>query len=136
MKKPSYVLDSFAVLAYFQAEPGGTKVKDLLKKASSGKILAFISAINLGEIIYITERKIGRIEAENTMEDIFRLPIQVAEASMDRVLAAAHVKAQYAISYADAFAVSLAKELEGAVITADPEFKKVESLTEILWLAT
>ena len=29
MKNPIYVLDSFAVLAYFQAEAGGAKVKDI-----------------------------------------------------------------------------------------------------------
>jgi PIN domain nuclease of toxin-antitoxin system len=29
VKNPIYVLDSFAVLAYFQAEAGGAKVKDI-----------------------------------------------------------------------------------------------------------
>ena len=134
MKKPGYVLDSFALLAYFQAEPGGAKVRDLLKKASAKKAAAFLSVINLGEIIYITERKLGPNTSENTLEDIFRLPIQLAEANMDRVLSAAHIKAQYAISYADAFVVSLAQELKATIATTDPEFKKVESLTNILWL--
>lgn len=134
MKKPGYVLDSFALLAYFQAEPGGAKVRDLLKKASAKKAAAFLSVIDLGEIIYITERKLGPKTSENTLEDIFRLPIQLAEANMDRVLSAAHIKAQYAISYADAFVVSLAQELKATIATADPEFKKVESLTKILWL--
>jgi len=134
VKKPSYVLDSFAVLAYFQAEPGGAKVKSLLKKASAENVPAFLSLINLGEIIYITERKMGRDIAENTLEDILRLPIQIAEASMNRVLNAAHVKAQYGISYADAFVVSLAQELKATIMTADPEFKKVESLANIMWL--
>ena len=134
MKKPSYVLDSFAVLAYFQAESGGAKVKNLLKKASAEKMPAFLSVMNLGEIIYITERKLGRDIAENILEDILRLPIRIGEASMNRVLGAAHVKAQYAISYADAFVVSLAQELKATIITADPEFKKVESLASIMWL--
>ena len=134
MKKPGYVLDSFAVLAYFQAESGGAKVKDLLKKASAGKVLAFLSVINLGEIIYITERRLGGDTAQNTLEDILRLPIQLAEASMDRVLDAAHVKANHAISYADAFVVSLAQELKANIVTADPEFKKLESGVNILWL--
>ena len=134
MKKPGYVLDSFALLAYFQAESGGAKVRDLLKKASAKKAAAFLSVINLGEIIYITERKLGPKTSKNTLEDIFRLPIQLAEANMDRVLSAAHIKAQYAISYADAFVVSLAQELKATIATADPEFKKVESLTKILWL--
>ncbi len=134
MKKPSYVLDSFALLAYFQAEPGGEKVRDLLREASAGKATAFLSVINLGEILYITERKLGRNTADNTLEDILRLPVQLADASTDRVIGAAHVKARYAISYADAFVVALAQELEATIITADPEFQKVASLAAILWL--
>ena len=134
MKKPDYVLDSFAVLAYFQAEPGGEKVKNLLKKALAGKALAFLSLVNLGEIIFITERKLGGDTAQNTLEDILRLPIQLAETSLGRVLDAAHVKAQHAISYADAFVVSLAQELKATIVTADPEFKKLEPGAKILWL--
>jgi hypothetical protein len=38
------------------------------------------------------------------------------------------IKAQYAISYADAFVVALAQELQAKIVTANPEFKKVESL--------
>jgi PIN domain nuclease of toxin-antitoxin system len=134
VKKPHYVLDSFAVLAYFQAERGGAKVKKLLKEVSAGEALAFLSLVNLGEIIYTTERKLGSDTAQDTLEDILRLPIQLAEASMDRVLDAAHVKSHHAISYMDAFVVSLARELNATIVTADPEFKKVESLTNILWL--
>ncbi|MCP4579599.1 MAG: type II toxin-antitoxin system VapC family toxin [Deltaproteobacteria bacterium] len=52
---------------------------------------------------------------------------------MDRVLDAAHIKARHAISYADAFAVSLAQELNATVVTADPEFNKVQPLVNILW---
>jgi predicted nucleic acid-binding protein len=134
VKKPDYVLDSFALLAYFQAEPGGEQVRDLLKEASAEKATAFLSAINLGEILYITERKLGRDTADNTLNDILRLPVQLADASTDRVIGAAHVKARYAISYADAFVVALAQEFKATIVTADPEFKRVESLTSILWL--
>lgn len=95
---------------------------------------AFLSVLNLGEIIYITERRLGNDTAESTLRDIFRLPIQLAEAGMDRVLAAAHIKAHYAISYADAFVVSLAQEVNATIVTADPEFKKVQSQADILWL--
>jgi predicted nucleic acid-binding protein len=44
------------------------------------------------------------------------------------------IKAQCAISYADAFVVVLAQELEATIVTADPEFQKVKSLTSIQWL--
>ena len=134
MKKTRYVLDSFAVLAYFQAETGGAKVKAILKEALSGEAVAYLSVLNLGEIMYITERRLGRDTAESILGDIVRLPVQLAEAGMERVLAAAHVKANHAVSYADAFVVSLAQELNATIVTADPEFKTVQSQVNILWL--
>ncbi len=134
MRKPSYVLDSYAVLAYFQAEPAGLKVRDILKQASAGDVQAFLSLINVGEIIYTIGRKLGDETARDILQDVLRLPIQLAEATMDRVLAAASVKAQYAVSYADSFAIALAQELNATVVTGDPEFKQVDSLVSLLWL--
>jgi predicted nucleic acid-binding protein len=134
VKKPSYVLDSFAVLAYFQAESGGPIVKDLLKQAAADDALAFLSLINLGEIVYNVERKMGDATAANVLSDISQLPIRLADVTLERVLAAARVKAHYAISYADAFAIALAQELDATLVTGDPEFKQVESLIRVLWL--
>lgn len=134
MRNRSYVLDSFAVLAYFQAEPSGLKVKDLLKQARTGEALAFLSLINLGEIVYNVGRRRGDAAAVEVVQDIARLPIQLAKTTLDRVLAAAYIKAYHAVSYADAFAVALAQELDATVVTGDPEFKQVESLVKIGWL--
>ena len=134
MKKPGYVLDSYALLAYLQGEPGGLMVKDLLKKAEAGKVLAFLSLINLGEIIYIIARKRGGEVAKEIQENLLRLPIQLAEVTLDRVMASAHLKARHSISYADAFAASLAKELGGTLVTGDPEFKVVEDQITVLWV--
>ena len=50
MKKPKYILDSYALLAYFQAEPAGVEVPNILKDASSNYVAAFLSVISLGEI--------------------------------------------------------------------------------------
>jgi len=134
MKKRTYIFDSFAVIAYLQAEPGGQKVRELLKKSEAGEISILMSAINLGEIIYIIERKLGRNTADTILQDISKLPLQLIEATMARVLSAAHIKAQYAISYADAFVVALSQERKGIIVTADPEFKQIEPLIDILWL--
>lgn len=134
MRKPSYVLDSFAILAYFQAEPGGTKVKELLKQAKAGDSVTSLSLINLGEVIYNTSRKLGNDRAREILDDIMLLPIQLAEVTMARLLATAQIKTQYPISYADAFAVALAQELNATVVTGDPEFKQVESIVTLFWL--
>ena len=49
-------------------------------------------------------------------------------------LAAAHVKAHHAISYADAFAVALAQQMQATILTGDPEFGKIEHLVAVEWL--
>jgi predicted nucleic acid-binding protein len=50
------------------------------------------------------------------------------------VLEAARVKAQFPLSYADAFAISTALRSQAMVVTGDPEFRAVAHLVEILWL--
>ena len=136
MKKPVFVVDSFALLAYFQGESAALKVKEILVEARNGHAVVLHSPINLGEIIYTVERKLGVDTSREILEDILALPVQLAEVTMDRVVSAAHIKANFPVSYADAFAVALAQEMRATVITGDPEFKRVESLVEVLWLTT
>ena len=54
MRKPTYVIDSYALLAYFQAEPGGEKIRDLLRRAGAGDVMLALSLINLGETFDIS----------------------------------------------------------------------------------
>ena len=62
------------------------------------------------------------------------LPILITDVSKTRVLGTARIKANHAISYAGAFAVALAEELETPGVTSDPEFKKVEPMVKVFWL--
>jgi len=82
MKKLTYIFDSFALIAYLQAESGGQKVKELVKKAEAGRISVLMSAINFGEIIYIIERKLGRNTADTILRDISRLAVPVTVISI------------------------------------------------------
>jgi ribonuclease VapC len=134
VKKPNFVLDSFALLAYLQAEPASLKVKETLKLARDEDAEVFLSLINLGEIVYTVERKLGEDTSREILKDVLTLPIEIAEVTRERVLSAAHIKGRFPISYADAFAVALAQEMTATLITGDPEFKRVESLVEIMWL--
>ncbi|MCX5909876.1 MAG: PIN domain-containing protein [Deltaproteobacteria bacterium] len=47
---------------------------------------------------------------------------------------AAEYKAQFSISYADCFALASAVEQKAAIVTGDPDLKKVEHVAEILWV--
>jgi predicted nucleic acid-binding protein len=134
MKKLKYILDSYALLAYFQAEPAGAEVRNILKNASSKQVAAFLSVISLGEIYYIIARKIGEEKAGATVKDISCLPIDLIDVTTERVLAAAKVKARHLVSYADAFVVAAAVEYSATIVTGDPEFKGTESLATVLWV--
>lgn len=50
------------------------------------------------------------------------------------MLAAAHIKAQYPIAYADAFAVAAARSRNATVLTGDPEFEAVGEAVAIDWI--
>ncbi len=129
-----YVLDSFALLAYLEGETGMPRVKEILVDSAQGRCLACLSLINLGEVLYITERENSVTKAQEVLAAIEQLPLQFLPASRDAVLAAAHIKARFSVSYADAFAVAAAQEHGGTVITGDPEFGAVVAIIDVEWL--
>jgi ribonuclease VapC len=128
------VLDSYALLAYLQNETAAGQVDDLLVQAATGDMALYVSLINLGEIAYLVERRHGLVQCERALDMILRFPVTLEEVTLERVKAAAHVRASHPISYADAFAVALAQELDAAIVTGDPEFRQVESVVRISWL--
>lgn len=56
----SYVLDSFALLAYFQAEPGGEMVRSLIEAVKDEQAALYMSLINVGELYYNPHRLAAR----------------------------------------------------------------------------
>ena len=134
MSVEKVVLDTFAVLAFLRREPGGAEVKAWLERAAEGKVHLAMSTVNVGEVLYIVERRHGVQRAGEVLALLHEGPVVFYEATLPRVLAAAHLKARYPISYADAFAAALAEELHAPVLTGDPEFKAVEGMLQVLWL--
>ncbi len=128
------LFDSYAILKFYQDEDGADKVEELLIASRRGDFKAFMSEINLGEVHYMTIRRLGLEPAKEYLEQFFELSIQVVAPSWDIILSASEIKAEYAISYADCFAVATARKCEATVITGDPEFKKVERLVKIKWI--
>lgn len=133
--QPVYVLDSFAVLAYLNGEIGGERVQMILEEASKGQIQVMLSIINFGEVLYITEREVGLVQAQAALAAIEQLPIEILPATKEAVLAAAHIKANYPVAYADAFTIVAARESSATIITGDPEFHAVQELVEVEWLS-
>lgn len=129
-----YVLDTFAVIAYLRGEPAAKRVQALLAEAKAKRLRLYLCLVNYGEVIYISERKGGRPAAEEAIRIVDALPVEVVPADRNLTFAAAHIKAHHPLSYADAFAVALAQQLDAVVVTGDPEFKSVEGIVRVEWL--
>ena len=117
-----FVLDSYALLAFFRNEDGAEKVEQLLNDAVTGKHQLYMTCINAGEVYYMSSRKDGVAKAEIAWKAIRQFPILLIDADLEFTLAAAKLKAKYSISYADAFAAALTIKRKATLITGDDEF--------------
>jgi predicted nucleic acid-binding protein len=124
----TYILDSFAMLAYFRDEKGANEVEDLLVGAAEGKHLLMMTAINAGEVYYMSVRKDGKIIAEKVWEALSNFPINIIPADLDFALQSAKIKAEHKLSYADAFAAALSIRVNGELVSGDKEFLNLSAL--------
>jgi ribonuclease VapC len=132
----AYVLDGFALLSYLEGEAGMPRVRSILEGAAARRHSVYLSLINFGEALYITERERGLVAARRTLGAVDQLPVEIVPVSRATVLDAAHVKARFPISYADAFAVVAARDHGAVVLTGDPEFRPLAEagIVTVEWL--
>lgn len=109
------VLDSWALLAYLKDEPAAGRIEEAWLSLG-----AAISALNLGEALYMRIRERGEADAVADIERI-RKRSKVIGADCALIRAAARVKARGGLSYADAFCVATALRLDAPLWTGDPE---------------
>ncbi len=131
------VLDSWALIAFFEDEPAAEEVEKLLVKAEAGTHKLLLCVVNWGEIYYNTMRKVSQGAAEQKAKEMAGLTIQIVGVDgndMELVRQAAIYKATRKLSYADAFAAALAKIRNAELVTGDQEFKDLEGEIRIRWL--
>ena len=127
------VLDSWALLAYFEGEKAGMKVKEILKETGREKRL-LLSAIQFGEILYVIEGRHGKEKKEEVRHLIEQMPIEVIDADKEAASQAAHLKAAKKLPYGDSFAAALALSHKAELVTGDKDFRCVADQINILWL--
>ena len=77
----SRVLDTFAVMAYLQEEPGHDRVVELLENALDGRLSLSMCAVNLAEVLYVIERRRGSMAAQLLIDNLPGLPVQFVDAA-------------------------------------------------------
>jgi len=129
------LLDSYALLAFLNKEPGFEKVREVLRAAQKSPRAVLMNEINVGETYYILFRNRGKEKADYFLDTILvGLPVLIVSNDLGDVIEAARIKAEYPLSFADCFAVATARREQAIILTGDPEFKKIEHLAEIEWL--
>ena len=96
-------------------QPTASRVQDAI---DSGH--AVMSWINLGEVAYVVSRAFGADAMERTVRDL-ESAVRVVLPDRALVLDAAAIKAEHAMSYADAYAAATAVRFGAELWTGDPE---------------
>ena len=130
----TYVLDSYALLALLGKEEGSDAVADLLQKTQADEIQTRMTWVNVGEVAYIVERRWGVGQVYRVLGTLEATKIDIVPVDRTLVLAAAHIKAEHPLAYADAFAAALAMSEGATLVTGDPEFGPLEGDLSIRWI--
>ena len=133
-KPKTLVLDTWAIIAYYEDEPAGEQVAKLFADANENAIPLWMSVVNAGEVWYIIARKTSPADADATINELHKLGIQFDNAEWKISRQAAVFKSTHKMSYADAFAAALAMQKNAHLVTGDKEFQGVEDQVKILWV--
>lgn|SRR6266487_4918069 len=128
------VLDSYALMAFFEDELGADHVKDLILKAEENRVNLLISVVNLGEVWYSIARTNSSEVADQYIGEIEGMAIEVVDADWNLTRQAATFKVNGNISYGDCFAAALAKSHKAELVTGDKEFKGLDGDIKISWI--
>jgi len=116
----SYVLDTCALVAFFNDESGADIVENLLIKAANGYCTVTINKYNLLEAYYGYLRANGEDFAENILSAVENSCIRIFEVLTDDILRhAGKLKVAHKISLADAVALAQATVDNAIFVTSD-----------------
>lgn len=127
MSPRRYVLDANALIGLFEDREGtAAKVERLLEEGQRNDAPLFMSSVSWGEVVYVVWKRHGENSAREAEATVADMPIVFVAADFGRATRAAVLKQRYGLAYADAFAAELAIERGAWLVTADPEFSKME----------
>lgn len=114
----TYLLDTSALLAFIEDEPGADRVEAILR---SEEVLIPWTA--LLEVYYITRQRKGEVEAERRYAMLKVLNATILwEVDEPTLLHAARLKSAHRLSFADALAAAMAAQNDAVLVHKDPEF--------------
>ncbi len=132
----SYVLDASSLLRFVEDEAGAARIEELLNLAQGGDARLVLSAVNWGEVYYVTARLKGEVQAASYSSKLRNLPVEILDVDWRRAESAGLFHERFNLPYADSFAGSLAADESAVLVTADYDFKCATDAIEIEFLPT
>jgi predicted nucleic acid-binding protein len=129
------ILDTSAVVTYFEDEDGKDIVEELLSSSASGSsrlLLPFSAAI---EFYYINFNNIGEEIANQRFALLMSLPLEVIK-NIDEpyMIEAGRLKASYPISFADSLIAAYAFREDAPLVHKDPEYMELKEEIKLITL--
>jgi predicted nucleic acid-binding protein len=121
-----FLLDTSALLALRDGEPGSDQVADLLYQAQRGKTLCLICFMSLMEILYRVWRDENESAGLLACEQCRSLPLQVVHESRPLLERAARIKATKRLFLADSWIAAAALQEGATLVHKDPEFTSLD----------
>jgi predicted nucleic acid-binding protein len=120
----SYLLDTSAVITFFDNKPGAERVEEVLINEN-----VLLPWPVLFEVYYIIHREKGQDEADNLLPSLKDLTTSIIwDVHEPFVLNAARIKAQYRLSVADALIIAYAFQNDAILLHKDPEFTPLSGI--------
>jgi len=139
-----YVLDTSALLALLQQEPGGEKVLEILGSGVEGEVHepapesgpreappVYLPFISLMECDYRLRRRLGLYQSDRLLRMIRAWPVELVESSERWRREAARIKAEHSLSLADAWIAALALLRSARLVHRDREYDAIEELESL-----
>ncbi len=121
-----YLLDTSAIFALRDNEPGADQVEKILRETETGKCHTYVSFMTFMELFYVVWRQKGKGEALRTFLEMKMLPLERVEMSDPILLLAGELKATFPLSLADSWIAATAIDRQATLIHKDPEFEPLK----------
>ena len=127
-----YLLDTSALLALRDDEPGADRVAEILQLATTDAVRCYGCFVSLMEVLYRVWRDESESAARLAYQQCLSLPIEWVHESEPLLIRAAEFKAQQQMSLADAWIAACAVEMGAILLHKDPEFIPLRLAQEVL----
>lgn len=130
--KTIYLLDTSALLALRDDEPGAEQVARLLESSIRGELICHACFMTQMELFYRVWKDEGEEAGRVAYSQCLSLPIVWLHESPELLELAASIKARFPLSLADAWIAAAAQLLNAVLVHKDQEFERLAMIHQEL----